>query len=306
VKIFDRVINHIVRGETFSPDLALEIAHFQVENNPVYRRFCERKGQIKFKRVEEIPFMPVEFFKYEDIFSCGKSTGEFLSSGTTGQRSRVKFNEESLLLYYASALRSFPFRDVVYSIIPPFEFFPTSSLAYMLKIFESQIRVEYLNVGFEISPEAVVPLLQEKSGIIFLTSTQLFKMARWLEVQREKLMGKFVVIDTGGYKGIEKKYNRRELHLFASRFMPEARFWTEYGMSELFSQFYAPSDGLYSDHPYAKVLTGEKGLLKVFDFANLCTVSALLVPDIVEVSEGGFDVLGRATEELRGCGYVFR
>lgn len=306
MRLLERIVSYIVKEREYSPELALEIAQFQVENNPVYRKFCEKMGRLKFRKVEEIPFLPVEFFKYEEIFSCGVPEGEFISSGTTGHKSRVKFSEESLFLYYASALRSFPFRDVVYSLIPPFDFFPESSLAYMLKIFESQMKVEYLNVDFEVSPEKIIPLLMDKKGIIFLTSTQLYRLVKWLETRRLELRGEFIVIDTGGYKNIGKKYSRRELHTYASKFIPGAKFWTEYGMSELFSQFYAPSDGLYREHHYAKVFTDGKGLLRVFDFANLCTVSALLVPDIVVVKGREFDVLGRATEERRGCGYVFR
>lgn len=306
MKLLERIVSYIVKENEYSPELALEIAHFQVENNPVYRKFCEKMGRLKFRKVEEIPFLPVEFFKYEEIFSCGVARGEFISSGTTGHRSRVIFNEESLFLYYASALRSFPFRDVVYSLIPPVDFFPKSSLAYMLKIFESQMKVEYLNTDFEVSPKKIIPLLEGKKGLIFLTSSQLFRIAKWLESQRLVLRGRFIVIDTGGYKNIGREYSRRDLHMYASKFIPEAEFWTEYGMSELFSQFYAPSNGLYREHHYAKIFTDKRGLLRVFDFANLCTVSALLVPDIVVVRGKEFDVIGRATEEKRGCGYVFR
>ncbi len=303
-ELFKRVQEFIKEGESFSPELALEVVNFQLKNNPVYRKFAEKLGKGRVKRLEDIPFLPVEFFKRERVFSCGKAEVFFLSSGTTGEKSRVFYSVHSLQLYKISALRSFPFKGRrVLSLIPPFSLFPRSSLSFMISLFPA---VEYLNWSYELEPKEAYEKLKGKKGVLFLTSTQLLRLCRWLEDEGSLLPEIEVVIETGGYKGLGLKYDRNQLHNYAKRFFPWAEFWSEYGMAELFSQFYAPYRRPYTPHPWAEVLTKGRGLLRVFDFANLCTVSALLVPDLVEATEDGFFVLGRATEEERGCGYVFR
>ncbi len=303
--LIGRIKKYILESEEFDPALAIEVANFQLLNNPVYGRFAKKKGISRIRKVEDIPFLPVEFFKHEDVFSCSLHEGYFLSSGTGGNRSKVYYNQESLALYRASALRSFPFKgEQLFSLIPPFRLFPRSSLSFMLSLFPG---VQYLNLSYEISPEDVFRSLSGRKGVVFSTSTQLLRLTEWLKERKKTLEGEFIWIETGGYKGLGLKYHRQSLYLAASSVIEGAEFWSEYGMAELFSQFYAPSRGGYKPHPYAMVFTRGRGLFRVFDFANLCTVSALLVPDIVEVEESGaFLVLGRSSEEERGCGYVFR
>src|ERR1700722_1038180 len=73
--------------ETDFVSRALEIFRFQYDQNPLYREFVQtlgvRPGSVC--RIEEIPFLPVGFFK-----THGVRTGEFVpeivfeSSGTTG------------------------------------------------------------------------------------------------------------------------------------------------------------------------------------------------------------------------------
>jgi len=318
-EILNTISKHISEGTEFLPDLALEVANFQLSNNEVYRKFCMKFGISSFRKIEELIFLPVEFFKYTEVFTCGRKKGKFVSSGTTGNRSEVFFNEDSLGLYHRAALRAFPFRGKIYSLIPPYRLFPLSSLSYMLEIFSYEMEVEYLNQNYELDPQEIYPLLLDKKGILFLTSSQLFKLIWWMCEEGLRLDNEFIIIDTGGYKNLKAvvrnvkcedltpdEYRRQELHRIAAKYFPNSKFWTEYGMSELFSQFYAPSSGLYREHHFAKIFTRGRGLLKVFDFANLCTVSALLVPDIVDVKDGEFEVIGRATQEKRGCGYVFR
>ncbi len=306
MELIEDVREFILHGGGFNPDLALEIANYQLKKIPLYREYCGKLGFSRFKNLGDIVFFPAEFLKYEKIFSFRNPEGYFLSSGTTGNQSRVFYNKDSLSLYKISALRSFPFREKILSLIPRFEFSPHSSLSFMMKIFEEKMKVDYLNDSYELKPENVYPLIKDESGILFMTSTQLYKMAKWLEKKGSFVDSKFIIIDTGGYKGLNQKYDRGELQRYSSKFFPNSEFWTEYGMSELFSQFYTPYQGLYKDYPYAKVFTEGKGLLSIFDFSNFCTVSALLVPDIVEIKKEGFNVIGRTAKGIKGCGYVFR
>ena len=307
--LFDRVLEQIVQGNRFDPELALEVAEYQLRRVPLYKEFAQRVGvSLHLRDPGQIPFFPVEFFKRERIFA-GEPEGFFLSSGTGGDRSRSYYNHQSLELYKASALRSFPFPDSpLFSLIPPVSLAPSSSLAWMIGAFESRWGVTYLNDLFEIDPGLVLERIRRElppGGTLFATSLQLLRLA---EEGGEPLDLPMRIIETGGYKATGKIYRREELYGAASRLFPKACLSSEYGMAELFSQFYSVGEGgLYLSHPYNPLFGEEgEGLLQVFDFANLYTLSALLVPDRVVRKGPLFDVRGRVTREARGCGYVFK
>ncbi len=305
--LFEKVFEYIEKSSSFDSELALEVVRFQLQHNPFYRSYCEKLGVKDFSSFEDVVFLPVEFFKRQEIFSCGSPDGYFLSSGTTGQRSKVPFSSLSLRLYRASALRSFPFKGCrLFSLIPKAEKFPHSSLAYMISLFEEVCELYYVNEdSFEFNPLQALKQLQEmrEGDVLFLTSVQLLKLS---EAMKDRLETGIRIIETGGYKALPRPFSRKELVSFASQRFPAASFYSEYGMAEMFSQFYSDTKGLYRDSPYVRVLTQGSGLLKVFDFANLCTVSALLVPDRIVRKGEGFYLKGRITAEIRGCGYVFR
>ncbi|MCB0454642.1 MAG: acyl transferase, partial [Aequorivita sp.] len=67
--------------------LALEVFRFQYENVPVYHQFCNllNTNVSEVKTVEHIPFLPIQFFKSNEIISENLTEQiVFTSSGTTG------------------------------------------------------------------------------------------------------------------------------------------------------------------------------------------------------------------------------
>ena len=70
--------------------LALEIFDFQMENNLTYAAYAALILRGKHpENINEIPFLPVEFFKTEQIICQGQAIEEiFLSSGSTGEQSQ--------------------------------------------------------------------------------------------------------------------------------------------------------------------------------------------------------------------------
>jgi len=308
--LFKEIKEYIERGEQFNKDLALEISKYQLKNNPFYREYAEKLGVKGIKRFEEIPFLPVEFFKNFKIFSFKKADGFFLSSGTSGNQSKVYYNNKTLEIYEISALKSFPFKKKkIYSLIPPFSIAKNSSLAFMIDIFSKNLKLTYSNrESFEIKPKKFLEIIERKvedGSVLFLTSLQLYKMAQQRNHRIEK---ELIIIETGGYKATNKNYRRKQLYRFAKKVFPQADFFSEYGMAELFSQFYTTGKNKnYNFHHYNYIISkNKKDILRVFDFANLGTVSALLVPDLIFKEENEFDVKGRLTSEIRGCGYVFK
>ena len=90
---------------------AFEIFNYQAENNSVYRQFMDSLGRApaKVSLLHEIPFLPVEIFKYHKVIS-GNAPVEtvFESSGTTGSSvSRHYLVDTSL--YEQSFLKAFNF-----------------------------------------------------------------------------------------------------------------------------------------------------------------------------------------------------
>ncbi len=66
---------------------ALEVFQFQATENPVYRTFIEHLGVAieDVKTLEQIPFLPIKFFKQYDIVTGNQPAEKiFTSSGTTG------------------------------------------------------------------------------------------------------------------------------------------------------------------------------------------------------------------------------
>ena len=84
--------------------MALKVFRFQYENNLVYQQFCQlmkvEKGDVK--KINQIPFLPISFFKSHDVVSNQyEIETTFSSSGTTGmitskhQVTDISFYEES-------------------------------------------------------------------------------------------------------------------------------------------------------------------------------------------------------------------
>ena len=67
--------------------IALKVFRFQYENNLVYREFCDflKTDVQKVKSIEQIPFLPIQFFKSHSVISSTNPIETtFTSSGTTG------------------------------------------------------------------------------------------------------------------------------------------------------------------------------------------------------------------------------
>ena len=50
--------------------IAMEVFHYQLKNCSVYRDYVHLLNRQNLKSIEEIPFLPIEFFKTNEILSC--------------------------------------------------------------------------------------------------------------------------------------------------------------------------------------------------------------------------------------------
>ena len=53
--------------------IALKVFRFQFDNNIVYQEFCTllKKNKENVKSLQEIPFLPIQFFKSHDVVCMG-------------------------------------------------------------------------------------------------------------------------------------------------------------------------------------------------------------------------------------------
>ncbi len=94
---------------------------------------------------------------------------------------------------------------------------------------------------------------------------------------------------------------------------------SEYGMTELLSQAYAPADGKFMCPPWMKVFVvdmndpfkqlpaGKTGVIHVIDLANIDSCAFIRTSDIGRINhDGTFEVLGRIDySDIRGCSLMY-
>ena len=122
-------------------NLALDLFRYQMENNPIYAPYAALilKGKIP-ANIYEIPFLPIEFFKQEQIICQGKGVEEvFLSSGTTGEQSKHLVADLSLYKKsYSNTFQQF-YGDIndycILALLPNYQEREGSSLIYMVDDF---------------------------------------------------------------------------------------------------------------------------------------------------------------------------
>ena len=120
-------------------------------------------------------------------------------------------------------------------------------------------------------------------------------------------------------KGRGKELTRDELHFFLNQQLQPYQIHSEYGMSEMFSQAYSTSKGIFNCSSTLKVLkrnpfdpfdiqsSSGRGNINIIDLANLHSCSFLATMDLGEFyGDGRFSVLGRSDySDVRGCNLMF-
>ena len=301
---------------------ALALALFARQYNccAPYRRLCDGQGQMPpgVLRWQGIPAVPAQAFKVYDL-SCApmfQTVAVFHSSGTTGlQTSRHFFDADALALYEASLCAgfaaAFPARPRrLWALMPDPEAAPHSSLSHMLGTLNAE-RFCWDNDAALASDLAALaePVVLFGTAFAFV---QLFDGSD----QNWRLPAGSLVIETGGFKGRTREVPREELYaLFGTRLgIPLGNCHSEYGMSEMASQFYGRGLDPVKRGPHwvrtraidpetgEDAAPGTPGLLRHYDLANWNSVQALQTQDRGILTPDGFVLHGRAPDaEVRGC-----
>jgi hypothetical protein len=308
--------------------LALEIYAFQREHNAVYRAYCQQL-KAKVTHWKEIPAVPTSAFKDFALtcFPVGEAVAEFHTSGTTSEKSG-KHYFRTLELYDAAIRPNFkahllPETLPALILTPSPEEAPHSSLAHMMGIVgnDAEYFVENGTLLVERLTQRLCEMQWANQPVLLLGTA--FAFVNFFEQNlRFEMPEGSRAMETGGFKGRSREVTKAELYrLFqASLGIPPHRVVNEYGMTELSTQFYDETllVGRQSDvkdvPPWARVLTidpntgeepalGERGLIRVFDLANLWSSMCVQTEDLgVAHADGRFEIHGRATgAEVRGC-----
>jgi phenylacetate-coenzyme A ligase PaaK-like adenylate-forming protein len=317
------MIFNIADQESFH-DTAMEIFECQAANNKVYSDFLKalKITREDVNQIEDIPFLPVEFFKNHKIIT-GKHSPEkiFESSGTTGNSvsrhyiSDISLYEES----FSGAFRLFygePSDFVIAALLPSYAERKNSSLVYMMNGLIKQNRNSsggfFINNTDELLA-AIKTWKSEKQKILLIGVS--FALLDLAEKKSPDLSG-VIVMETGGMKGRRKEITRAELHSILKEKFNITEVHSEYGMTELLSQAYSKGNGLFHSPPWMKIMIRDPqdplslmeepyktGGINIIDLANINSCSFISTGDLGRIhKDGGFEVLGRFdNSDIRGC-----
>lgn len=310
--------------------IALKVFRFQYENNLVYKQFCQflKTDPHKVKSLQQIPFLPIQFFKSHAVVSNSNPIKEtFTSSGTTGMITS-KHLVTDVSLYEESYRRGFAefygnIEDyVVLALLPSYLEREGSSLIYMVKdLIELSNRPEsgfYLNNHDELIAQLVT---LEKAGqnVILIGVTfallDLIEYSKSISFPLSGLGGSTIIMETGGMKGRRKEMIREELHEQLCHGFGVSAIHSEYGMTELLSQAYSLGDGVFECPSWMQILirdtedaltyieNGKTGGINVIDLANINSCSFIATQDLGKKNpNNSFEVLGRFdNSDIRGC-----
>jgi phenylacetate-coenzyme A ligase PaaK-like adenylate-forming protein len=303
--------------------MALKVFRFQYGNNLVYREFCDflDTDVQKVKSLEQIPFLPIQFFKSHDVVSNNNAVQEtFTSSGTTGMiTSRHLITDVSLYEQsYRNAFSEFygNIEDyVVLALLPSYLERKGSSLIYMVKDLIELSNNE--NSGFYLHNynELIAKLTQldiAGQNVILIGVT--YALLDLVEKQKFQLKNT-IIMETGGMKGKRREMIREELHEILCNGFGVQSIHSEYGMTELLSQAYSLGNGIFECPAWMQILirdtedaltyvdSGKTGGVNVIDLANINSCSFIATQDLgKKYPNNSFEILGRFdNSDIRGC-----
>ncbi len=303
--------------------VSLQVFKFQFENNRVYRSFCDLlyKHPSDVKRIEDIPFLPIQFFKSHEILSSKQPLEQvFTSSGTTGDLvskhpvTDVKIYEDSFrsaFNYFYGAVQDY----VVLALLPSYLEREGSSLIYMVEDLIKQSNHSesgfYLHNLSELKDILIKLDAQGKKVLLIGVSFALLDLVESHQFQLKNT----IIMETGGMKGKRKELVREELHNQLKQGFGVKNIHSEYGMTELLSQAYSKGHGVFECPKWMQVLArdtedaltilpkNKTGGINVIDLANLNSCSFIATQDLGRIlPDNSFEIIGRFdNSDIRGC-----
>lgn len=323
IKSFSSRLSNL-KSEDFE-NHALELFQFQAQENPIYRKYLEVRNLStqSVKSLDQIPFLPIRFFKDHQVISGNSSdfTDFFSSSGTTGMiTSRHYIWSEEWYLSHAQRIFEKQFGALsnfhVLALLPAYLERKGSSLVSMADHFIRESKSDHS--GFYLyNQDELLAKLEALAGdnrtILLLGVTfALLDIAESGKIFNPP--SNLIVMETGGMKGRRKEMIREEVHDILKPFFGVSTIHSEYGMTELMSQAYSKGQGKYTLPNSMRVMLRDvndplsfsqrsQGGINVIDLANFHSCAFIETQDLGRFDENGMlEVLGRFdNSEVRGC-----
>jgi len=319
INSFQNLLNKINKSNF--DNHALNLFKYQARFNKVYRSYLGLLSTepSDVKKLQEIPFLPIEFFKYHSV-----TTNEwppeivFESSGTTSSdRSHHHIKDLDFYLNNATELFERTFGKLVdmhiVALLPTYNQRQVSSLVSMVNHFIQQADPSISGFYPDDNDQLIKFLTQNREQekiYLFGVTFALLDFAEKYELD----LSHITVIETGGMKGRREEITKEELYAILAKRLNIKSIYSEYGMTELLSQAYG-RDGMFVQPPSMKVLIREIndpstlqvnsriGGINIIDLANVHSCAFIETKDLGRINEDGtFEVLGRFDNaDLRGC-----
>lgn len=315
--------------------LALRIFRLQYHHNALYHAFCENLGRTpdRIKEIDEIPFLPVRFFKSHAV-KTGYFQPEliFQSSGTTeAGRSQHLVRDASWYERISTSIfeQEYGALDdyILLALLPSYLEQGDSSLVRMVESFIGKTGISssgFYRYDFDRLVKDLGYFLQGPKKIILWGVTYALmdlaeRYTRGGVLGDESMNERLIVIETGGMKGRRAELLRSEVHTVLKSGFGVAAVHSEYGMTEMLSQAYSRGDGVFqmsqsmrvmaydAQDPLTFVGDGNSGRCHVVDLANVDSCSFIATDDICRTDGNAFEILGRLDHsDIRGCNLLYQ
>ncbi len=303
--------------------MALKVFRYQHENNLVYREFCDflNTDVQKVKSLQQIPFLPIQFFKSHNVVSNTDVIQEtFTSSGTTGVVTSkhlvtdVSLYEQSYRLAFSEFYGNIEDYAVL-ALLPSYLERSGSSLIYMVKDLIELSNNEHSGFYLNNYDELISKLIElDNSGQNVILIGVTYALLDLIEKQNFQLKNT-IIMETGGMKGKRKEIIREELHEILCKGFGVSNIHSEYGMTELLSQAYSLGNGIFECPSWMQILirdtedaltyidSGKTGGVNVIDLANINSCSFIATQDLGKKQpNNAVEILGRFdNSDIRGC-----
>ena len=301
---------------------ALSLMQYQASNNAVYREWVQSMNVDLdgVKIFEQIPFLPIDFFKTHAIYTGSECPSFYFESSGTTQDIVSKHFVKDLSVYEESFMECFqqffgaPHDYCILGLLPNYLERQHSSLVYMTQHLiqaSKDARSGFYLYDFEKLNHTLAMLEKAQKKTILIGVS--FALMDFVDAYPQSLKHTMVV-ETGGMKGRKQELTKPALHACLSNGFGVESIHSEYGMTELLSQAYSKGEGIYTCPPWMKVLVADesdptalsttgRGVLYIIDLANHHSCAFIATEDIGIVHpDGSFEVIGRLDQSARrGC-----
>ena len=309
--------------------LALELFRYQHEYNVLYRQYCDtlHTDPEKVHSLEDIPFLPISFFKTHQVVTYGFEPEAYFESSGTTQTISSRHWVKDLSLYRESFTRCFekfygsPKDKCIIGLLPSYLERQHSSLVMMvdelIKDSGNPLSGFYLYDHEMLHRTLLHNEIRKKDTLLIGVTYALLDFAQEFPMQLRHC----TVMETGGMKGRREEMTRQQVHAALQEKLGLHLVHSEYGMTELLSQAYSKGDGIFRCPGWMKILLRQEddpfdvrrtgagsthalnGVINVIDLANIYSCAFIATDDMGKLyDDGSFEVLGRLdNSDIRGC-----